>query len=227
MTAKDNTNTQTLPDRPERYEADPLPSIPNVQGLPEDKASTTYSHYRTGLSHHRTELSEHRTDLSEFRTDLSQHRTGLSQHRTDLSQFRTDLSTSRTEMSRERTELSIQRTRMSADRTLMSYVRTALSLISFGFTIHAAFQKLVEANVMQQSTAPRNFGLALLGIGVVLLFGGIGRHVQFALYLRQMQADAVKKGLAEGGGPFPVSVTLLSAIALMLVGIVAILNIVM
>ncbi|WP_199553977.1 YidH family protein [Sandaracinobacteroides hominis] len=206
--------SRALPPRPAKYQAaaDPVPDLPNVDGFTDEKASTTFSHYRTGLSHHRTELSEHRTDLSEFRTDLSQ--------------FRTDLSTDRTQMSRERTGLSIQRTRMSTERTLMSFIRTALSLISFGFTIHAAFQKLVEANVMEKSDSPRNFGLALIGIGVLLLVGGIARHVQFSLYLRKLAEMSKREGLSIEDSPYPVSVTLVSAVALLIVGVAAFLNII-
>lgn len=200
------TTSPTASLRPDRLKAEPLPDLPTVEGLPSEEASTTYSHYRTGLSHHRTELSEHRTDLSEFRTDLS---------------------TNRTEMSKRRTGLSIERTRMSAERTLMSFIRTALSLISFGFTIHQAFQKLVEANLLEKSTAPRNFGLALILIGVFLLAGGIYRHIQFALELRRLQADSTREGLAAGESPYPVSVTLAAAVALMLLGVAAFLGIVM
>lgn len=196
---------RTAPQRPDRLTEKPLPDLPRVDGLPADEASTTYSHYRTGLSHHRTGLSEHRTDLSEFRTDLSSNRT---------------------EMSQRRTGLSIDRTRMSAERTLMSFIRTALSLISFGFTIHTAFQKLVDAKVLENSTAPRNFGLALILIGVFLLAGGIYRHTQYALELRELQTDSRRDGMASGESRYPVSITLLSAIALMLVGIAAVLGII-
>lgn len=201
------TKSPTLnspPHRPDRIQSAPLPDLPVVDGLPADAVSTTYSQYRTGLSHHRTELSEHRTDLSEFRTDLSSERT---------------------DMSMQRTGLSIERTRMSAERTLMSFVRTALSLISFGFTIHAAFQKLVEANVLEKSTAPRNFGLALVLIGVMLLIGGIYRHVQFSLHLRKLQQDSTSAGLASGEPPYPFSITLVTAGALLLLGMAAAVNI--
>lgn len=197
---------KTAPIRPDRLVEVPLPDLPKVDGLKADEASTTYSHYRTGLSHHRTELSEHRTDLSEFRTDLSSNRT---------------------EMSMRRTGLSIDRTRMSAERTLMSFIRTALSLISFGFTIYTAFHKLVEAHVLERSTAPRNFGMALILIGVMLLAGGIYRHIQYSLELRRLQADSTDEGMATTTGAYPFSVTLVSAIALMLVGIAAFIGIIM
>ena len=193
------------PARPQRVVLVPLEPIPDVAGLDADKASVDYSHYRTGLSRHRTQLSEHRTDLSEYRTDLSGERT---------------------EMSMRRTGMSIHRTRMSADRTLMSVVRTALSLIGFGFTLYQAFQKLFEAHVLQHAEAPRNFGLTLIVLGVFLLVGGIVGHARFALELRGIRASMVREGLIHGQTEYPVSITFLTAIALLVVGLAAIASIV-
>src|SRR5690606_31960406 len=70
------------------------------------------------------------------------------------------------ELSSRRTGMSFQRTRMSADRTLMSVIRTSLSLISFGFTIFQFFQKMQEADVLSGVNAPRNFGVALVALGI-------------------------------------------------------------
>jgi len=191
--------------RPERVVAAPAPEIPKVDESDADRASVTYSHYRTGLSRHRTQLSEHRTDLSEFRTSLSQHRT---------------------EMSMRRTGMSIQRTRMSADRTLMSVMRTALSLIGFGFTIYQAFHKLYEAGVLHRAQAPRNFGLILILLGVLLLIGGIANHVRFAVELRRTRGTMKEAGLIHGESAYPISVTFVTAIALLLVGLLAVASIV-
>src|SRR3954447_9060247 len=88
------------------------------------------------------------------------------------------------ELSSRRTGMSFQRTRLSADRTLMSVIRTSLSLISFGFTIFQMFQKLRDANVLPSAAAPRNFGLALVILGVTMLIVGIGYHLNFMLALR-------------------------------------------
>src|SRR5262245_51890744 len=74
------------------------------------------------------------------------------------------------ELSSRRTGLSFQRTRMSADRTLMSIMRTSLSLIGFGFTLFQFFRYLrqsVGTHVPVQ--AARNFGMALVIFGVLLL----------------------------------------------------------
>lgn len=176
------------------------------------EASTEYSHYRTGLSHHRTELSEHRTDLSEYRSDLSTYRTTLSGERTELSM--------------RRSGMSIHRTRMSADRTLMSVIRTSLSLIGFGFTISQAFQKLYEAGTIESAAAPRNFGVALIILGILILCGGIWRHVQFAIELRHSRAEMIGEGLIHGQTRYPVSVTMVVATLLALLGLAAIASIV-
>src|SRR5512143_4184303 len=83
------------------------------------------------------------------------------------------------ELSSRRTGLSFQRTRMSADRTLMSVIRTSLSLIGFGFTIFQVFQKLYDAQVLKRAQAPRNFGEALVMLGIAALVVGILYHVRF------------------------------------------------
>ena len=71
------------------------------------------------------------------------------------------------ELSARRTGMSFQRTRMSTDRTLMSVMRTSVSLISFGFTIGQFFEHLRSADILaKESMAPRNFGVALVGLGI-------------------------------------------------------------
>ena len=206
--------------RPEHVPVTPVPPIPQVDESQADMASVKYSAYRTGLSNHRTGLSEHRTDLSEFRTDLSMHRT-------DLSEYRTDLSTNRTEMSMRRTGMSFQRTRMSADRTLMSIMRTALSLISFGFTIFQVFSKLVKLpDLNMQAHAPRNFGLAMVVLGMLLLSVGIYYHVNFMKGLRLERSHMVRGGLLHGESAYPISLTLITASLLWLIGLVAIVSMV-
>jgi putative membrane protein len=83
------------------------------------------------------------------------------------------------ELSSRRTGMSFQRTRMSADRTLMSVIRTSLSLIGFGFTIFQVFEKLRDQAVITHAAAPRNFGIALIALGILMLIGGIVYHLQF------------------------------------------------
>ncbi|WHO39887.1 DUF202 domain-containing protein [Sphingobium sp. AP49] len=215
----DHIDPSAAPQRPERNVGGPVPPIPQVDPNDPEGASTQYSHFRTGLSRHRTGLSEHRTDLSEFRTDLSQHRTDLSEHRTHLSD-------NRTEMSMRRTGMSFQRTRMSADRTMMSEIRTALSLIGFGFTIYQAFEKLRVAGSIQHAGAPRNFGMALLVFGIMILVGGIVRHVQFGLELRDRRTEMARDGLVHADSGFPISVSLVVAICLLALAVAAVLGMV-
>lgn len=196
--------------RPERVAESPVPPLPSFDAAHSDVASV--------------QLSEHRTKLSTHRTSLSEHRTALSEHRTDLSQFRTDLSTNRTEMSMRRTGMSFQRTRMSADRTLMSVIRTSLSLISFGFTIFQFFQKLQESEVLARGDAARNFGKTLVFLGIGMLIIGIVYHVQFMRGLREVRGSMTRGRLIHGDSGFPLSFTLLTAIALLVIGVIAIVS---
>ncbi len=127
------------------------------------------------------------------------------------------------EMSARRTGMSFQRTRMSADRTLMSVIRTSLSLISFGFTIAQFFQKLKESDIVVSSHGPRTFGMALVWLGIGMLSLGIVYHVQFMLGLRKLRDDMKATHMIHGESGFPVSLTLVSAVVLLVIGIAAIL----
>jgi putative membrane protein len=129
------------------------------------------------------------------------------------------------ELSARRTGMSFQRTRMSADRTLMSVIRTSLSLIGFGFTIFQFFSGLKQANLLAGvGHAPRNFGLALVILGTALLAFGIGYHVQFMLGLRETRARLIAEGLVHGESAYPISLTLIVSILLLLVGLTATLS---
>ncbi|MGE0126615.1 MAG: YidH family protein [Blastocatellales bacterium] len=119
---------------------------------------------------------------------------------------------------------------MSADRTLMSVIRTSLSLIGFGFTIYQFFRYLREsagAPEILKSAAPRNFGLALVILGVGMLSLGIWKHIAFMLELRGERKTFADRGWIPGDDRFPVSVTLIVATALLLIGLIAIAGMVM
>ena len=131
-----------------------------------------------------------------------------------------------TELSARRTGMSFQRTRMSADRTLMSVIRTSLSLIGFGFTIYQVFQKLYEADVLKRSNAPRRFGEALVVLGIGMLILGIGYQFAFMTELRRQREQMRLDGLIHAESHFPVSLTMIVAILLLTVGIMAILSMV-
>jgi putative membrane protein len=127
-----------------------------------------------------------------------------------------------TELSSRRTGMSFQRTRMSADRTLMSVIRTSLSLIGFGFTIFQFFQKLQGSLLKEGSTTPRNFGFSLVLLGVVMLTIGIWYHVRFMLGLRGRRREMTNAGLIHAQSEYPVSLTLIVAVLLFLIGLLAV-----
>ena len=127
------------------------------------------------------------------------------------------------ELASRRTGMSFQRTRMSADRTLMSVIRTALSLIGFGFTIFQIFKKLHEAQILKSSGAARHFGESLVYLGIGMLVVGVGYHLVFMLGLRRERQTLQRSGLIHAESQFPPSLTLLVAILLLGIGILAIL----
>jgi len=130
------------------------------------------------------------------------------------------------ELASRRTGMSFQRTRMSADRTLMSVIRTSLSLIGFGFTIFQVFQKLYDSGILKRAQAPRNFGEALVMLGIAALVFGIVYHVRFMLELRRERARMKADGLVHGESRFPVSQTLIIAVLLLMLGLFAMVSMV-
>src|SRR5215475_5965365 len=126
------------------------------------------------------------------------------------------------ELSSRRTGMSFQRTRMSADRTLMSVIRTSLSLIGFGFTIFQVFRKAHEAGMLKSSSAPLNFGVALVLLGIAVLVVGIGYHIVFMYGLRREREQMKADGLVHAESHFPLSLTLMTALLLLVIGVFAI-----
>src|SRR5215468_8754467 len=131
-----------------------------------------------------------------------------------------------TELSSRRTGMSFQRTRMSADRTLMSVIRTSLSLIGFGFTIFQFFQKLQGSLLKEGSTTPRNFGFSLVLLGVLMLTIGIWYHVRFMLGLRYRRTEMTSAGLIHSQSEYPISLVLIVALLLFLIGVLAVVGMV-
>jgi putative membrane protein len=128
------------------------------------------------------------------------------------------------ELSSRRTGMSFQRTRMSADRTLMSVIRTSLSLIGFGFTIYQVFEKLHAAGVLKSSVAPTRFGQALVWLGIAMLVVGIGYHLIFMRGLRNEREAMRRDGLVHAESGYPVSLTLIVAVLLLGIGVMAIVS---
>ena len=130
------------------------------------------------------------------------------------------------ELSARRTGMAFQRTRMSADRTLMAVIRTSLSLIGFGFTIFQVFQKLHEAQVLKSAAPARHFGVALLALGCVMIVAGIGYHLTFMHGLRRAREALRSDRLIHAQSVYPVSLTLLVALALLVIGALAMVSII-
>jgi putative membrane protein len=127
-----------------------------------------------------------------------------------------------TELASRRTGMAFQRTRLAEDRTLMAVIRTSLSLIGFGFTIFQFFQSLREQDFITKAAAPRRFGLSLVGLGVTMLILGITYHVRFMLGLRRLRRSMSEEQLIHGETDFPVSLTLITALILLAIGLFAI-----
>ena len=130
------------------------------------------------------------------------------------------------DLSSRRTGMAFQRTRMAADRTLMAVIRTSLSLISFGFTIAKAFEKLREMSIVTSEKPARNFGIALVALGIVMLVAGIVYQVHFMLGLRAEREMMKAGGLVHAESRFPPSMTLITAVVLLLIGVVAIVSLI-
>ncbi len=121
-----------------------------------------------------------------------------------------------------RTEMAFERTRLAADRTLMAIMRTALSLIGFGFTIYTFFGSIVEKGVLGTALperAPARVGLALIAIGVLLLGFGIANHYRYLEELRTQRRAMAADGMLPAGDDFPVSLALVAALLLLLLGV--------
>lgn len=75
------------------------------------------------------------------------------------------------------TRLAAERTRLAYGRTLLGWVRTAVSLITFGFSIYQFFRitrrELIEGKYL---FGPREFGMAMIAIGLVSLLIATWEH---------------------------------------------------
>ena len=69
--------------------------------------------------------------------------------------------------------------------------------------------------MLKSSEAPRNFGVALVVLGIAMLVVGIGYHVSFMDGLRRERAAMKADGLIHAESQFPVSLTLMVALLLL------------
>jgi uncharacterized membrane protein YidH (DUF202 family) len=92
-------------------------------------------------------------------------------------------------LAEQRTSLAVERSRIAGERTMMAWVRTSLSMISFGFTIFKFFQYLRQSNLGHgevEEHGPRNLGLALIVLGVVVLVAAAWQHYESNKKLARM-----------------------------------------
>lgn len=88
---------------------------------------------------------------------------------------------------------------LAMERTLMAWVRTCTSLISFGFTLYKFFQYMVEERgflKIHQFFGPREFGIAMISIGV---FGLFVATIQHRIYMKLLKKnyDKMPRSLSE------------------------------
>ncbi|HEG44317.1 MAG TPA: DUF202 domain-containing protein [Phycisphaerales bacterium] len=113
---------------------------------------------------------------------------------------------------------ALVRTALSSEQTLMSWIRTSLSLFTFGFSITQFFYYLEQQKEgIRISAGPRRLGFALVCVGIVVLLMAMVEHV---LRLRKIK----KQGLPADAASF---LPFGSAVALLLIGIVALVSIIM
>jgi putative membrane protein len=118
------------------------------------------------------------------------------------------------ELAERNTRLATERTRLGAERTLIAWVRTSLSMISFGFTIYKFLQDMLKLEATKMSDrGPRNFGLALVGLGTVAL---IVASIQYWRRIRGLREHT-------SGRMFPLA--LFVAIAISLLGVLTFIGI--
>lgn len=67
------------------------------------------------------------------------------------------------------TRLAVERTHVAYERTMLSWVRTATSLITFGFGVYKFFQIERSERLQKYLVGPHEFGLVLVGIGLLSL----------------------------------------------------------
>ena len=106
-----------------------------------------------------------------------------------------------------------ERTILAADRTLMAWIRTTLSMISFGFTIYKFLQAMFESGkstLVASPAGPRNFGLALISLGV------------WALAIACLQFWREMRRFDPGRTPFSLTLAVAGFVALF--GILALMN---
>jgi putative membrane protein len=76
--------------------------------------------------------------------------------------------------------------------------------------------------MLKSSNAAHNFGVVLVLLGIGMLLVGIGYHVSFMYGLRKEREQLKADGLVHAESHFPLSLTLMAALLLLLIGFLAI-----
>lgn len=132
-------------------------------------------------------------------------------------------------MAAMRTALAFHRNRLAADRTLMAIMRTSLSMIGFGFTLYTFVTNFIRregASGLLPQQAPTRFALTMIILGTLLLVLGIANHYRYMMAVRGQREVFIAEGLLPPREDFPISLTLLIAFLLVLVGMAAALSII-
>ena len=119
-----------------------------------------------------------------------------------------------TRLAQQRTNLALDRNYLAAERTLMAWIRTALSMISFGFSMAKILQAFQGEKGQIQGVLGHAYSVEGIGYYLVVLGTGglIAAVVQHHIRVRELRA----MGLAPG-----VSVTLVIAVLLSILGVFA------
>jgi putative membrane protein len=100
--------------------------------------------------------------------------------------------------------LALDRTYLAHERTLMAWTRTATSLIAFGFTLYKFFEYLHEkGQSAPRRMGAREFGLLMIGIGVLVLVLASAQHF---VMMRRLKASYA-------GAPFSLALLLAALIS--------------
>lgn len=119
------------------------------------------------------------------------------------------------QLASERTDWALKRTLMALERSFMALIRTSVALISFGFTIYKFLEAFKdEGNLGIRNNSPRNVGLFLILLGVGVLVFGLFQHMK----LKNLLLDGEKRTIA-------VSLSVVAAVGVLLVGLFTLLNI--
>ncbi len=117
-----------------------------------------------------------------------------------------------------RVTAALVRTAFSSEQSLMSWIRTSLSLFTFGFSITQFFYFLDQRQAgAELLSSPRLLGMALVGVGILVLVLAIVEHVQ---RIRKMKEQGLP---SDAGTVLPIY----SAVGLLIIGIAAFVSIIL